>query len=86
VTSSSAINEYETLRAAVLRGEASPEGLGAIVYHGLIDGLAVLTRPMSRPVPITERTPSGVVTRDPALLRLLANMVLQSQSGIKHVY
>src|SRR5207247_256788 len=35
---------YEALRSDVLRGHARPDGLGAIVYHGLIHGLSLLSQ------------------------------------------
>lgn len=84
---SSAVALYERLRAAVLQGQARPEGLGAILYHGLIDGLSVLMRTVSESAPAIPRSSSSItVAGDPELLRLLANMVLQTQSELKHVY
>lgn len=83
----SAVALYETLRTAVLQGQARPEGLGAILYHGLIDGLSVLMRTVSESIPAIPRSSSSItVAGDPELLRLLANMVLQTQSELKHVY
>jgi hypothetical protein len=83
----SAVALYERLRTAVLQGQARPEGLGAILYHGLIDGLSVLMRTVPDSVPAIPRSSSSItVARDPELLRLLANMVLQTQSELKHVY
>jgi hypothetical protein len=88
-----AAEDYEALRAAALAGQASAAGLGAIVYHGLIEGLAVLrgTAAASGPVPARTRSPAPVVPvaaprGDPQLLRLLANMVLQMQTEVRHVY
>ncbi len=78
---------YEQLRAEVLRGQARPEGLGAIVYHGLIDGVKLLSSSAAldeASAPCT--SPALPAVRDRALLRLLANMVLQTQSEVMHVY
>lgn len=86
---SAAVADYEALRAAVLAGQASPAGLGAIVFHGLIEGLAVLRSTASASAPMAARTRSAapVAPRsDPELLRLLANMVLQMQTEVRHVY
>lgn len=78
---------YERLRADVLRGQARPEGLGAVIYHGLIDGLMLLCSASTRGVTPAQCTAaSPPVARDRELLHLLANMVLQSQSEVMHVY
>jgi hypothetical protein len=79
---------YEKLRADVLNAAARPEGLAAVVYHGMLHGLRVI---------LTETSPSTPSLLPPALavepghldqdlLRLIANMVLQSQSQVTHVY
>lgn len=82
-----AVSVYETLRSEVLRGQARPDGLGAVVYHGMLDGLAqlmsVTTTTASRQ-PQPTRAPS--VRGDRAFVTLLANMVLQAQSEVKHAY
>jgi DNA invertase Pin-like site-specific DNA recombinase len=46
----SAILLYESLRSAVLHGHARPDGLGAIVYHGLVHGLRLLSQAPIEPV------------------------------------
>jgi hypothetical protein len=82
-----AVSVYETLRAEVLGGQGRPEGLGAVVYHGMLDGLAVLMSAAAPHVichPPTTAIPS--IRDDRALLRLMANMILQTQSEVKHVY
>ena len=83
----SLVATYELLRAEVLRGQARPEGLGAVIYHGLIDGLTLLCSSSTRGLTPAQRasTPQPIA-RDRELLRLLANMVLQTQSEVKHVY
>ncbi|MGO8856889.1 MAG: hypothetical protein ACLQO1_14430 [Steroidobacteraceae bacterium] len=37
-----ALSTYETLRAEVLGGQARPAGLAAVIYHGMLRGLAVI--------------------------------------------
>jgi hypothetical protein len=81
------VTVYETLRAEVLGGQGRPEGLGAVVYHGMLDGLAVLISAAAPHVtchPPIISTPS--IRDDRAFLRLMANMILQTQSEVKHVY
>jgi hypothetical protein len=79
---------YETLRGQVLQGQARPDGLGAIVFHGRWRGLMVL---LSAPPPaaslpaIPEATPVPVA-HDPQLVRLLANMLLLTQSKDEYAY
>ena len=78
---------YEQLRAEVLLGRARPEGLGAVIYHGLLDGVALLCSStdcrVSRPQHSSKPRPP---VADRELLRLLTNMVLQTQSEVIHVY
>ena len=78
---------YETLRGEVLRGHARPDGLGAIVYHGLVHGLLLLSqnRPESA-TPATMASSLPNVRTDPAFVHLLANMVLRTHAGVTHVY
>jgi len=83
-----ALLTYEQLRARVINSQPYPEGLAAIVYHGMARGLAVmLTAPAanvtSSPLPVS--APEGS-SFNRELLRLIANMVLQSQSEVMHVY
>ena len=81
------VARYEQLRTDVVLGRPSPEGLGAVIYHGLVDGLALLCRSSERrvvPAPSTSTPRSPVPDQD--LLRLLTNMVLQTQSEVMHVY
>jgi hypothetical protein len=78
---------YEQLRADVLRGQARPEGLGAVVYHGLVEGLKLLSSSAALDAASAPRAAATLpAVYDRELLRLLANMVLQSQSEVKHVY
>ncbi|OGA60805.1 MAG: hypothetical protein A3G81_23800 [Betaproteobacteria bacterium RIFCSPLOWO2_12_FULL_65_14] len=78
---------YERVRADVLRGQGRPEGLGAFVFHGFAEGLKLLCRSTGASAAAAPRPSSPPsVARDRELLHLLANMVLQSQSEVMHVY
>jgi hypothetical protein len=83
-----ALLTYEQLRARVMNDQPYPEGLAAIVYHGMARGLAVIlteAAPNVASSPPQECASEGdSFTRE--LLRLIANMVLQSQSEVMHVY
>jgi hypothetical protein len=84
---SEALALYERLRCEVLCGQTCCEGLGAIVYHGLIRGLSLLSSqvaPAVAPV-VTARAVPNVRT-DPHFLHLLANMLLQTHQELTHVY
>lgn len=84
-----AVQAYEELREQVVREQARPDGLGAIVFHGMWCGLNVLlqTPPPTAPssAACTPRS-SPPVTHDPQLVRLLANMVLLTQSKEEYAY
>ena len=91
-----AVEAYETLRSQVLAGQARPDGLGAIVFHGMWCGLRVLlsTAPAS-PSPLsplsptsspsTDVHPPGMV-HDRRFVQLLANMLLFTQSKEEYAY
>ena len=82
-----ALATYETLRAEVLNGQARPAGLAALIYHGMLRGLAVILTDVALPAASLPRAPaSDISPLDPDLLRLVANMVLQLQSQANHVY
>ena len=84
-----ACQAYETLRGQVLQGQGRPDGLGAIVFHGMWGGLVVLLRatpsPSISPPSIPDSTPAAA-THDPQLVRLLANMLLLTQSKDEYAY
>jgi hypothetical protein len=86
--SSAALPTYERLRTEVINGNIRPEGLAAITYHGMVRGLTViLAEPAANsPSPPSSGPHSNDVSVDRDLLRLIANMVLQSQSQVMHVY
>jgi hypothetical protein len=80
---------YERVRAEVLAGQARPDALGAIVYHGMWRGLRVLlgtsiTASTSRIVSPPMAPPTGTLDRQ--LVRLLADMVLATQPEVDHVH
>jgi hypothetical protein len=82
-----ALATYETLRAEVLGGQARPAGLAAVIYHGMLRGLAVILTDVALPAVSAPTAPSSDISPfDPDLLRLVANMVLQAQSQVNHVY
>ena len=83
-----ALATYESLRAEVLDGRARPEGLAAIVYHGMLRGLIVILSGLATraPAPRPSEPVSGEAQLDRDLLHLIANMVLESQSALSHVY
>ena len=82
-----ALATYETLRAEVIGGQARPAGLAAVIYHGMLRGLAVILSDVALPAVSAPRAPaSDIHSVDPDLLRLVANMVLQLQSQVTHSY
>jgi hypothetical protein len=83
-----ALATYERLRAEVLDGQARPEGVAAIAYHGMLRGLAVILSAIiaSPPSHVPQEPPSQGASLDRELLHLIANMVLESQSELTHVY
>ena len=82
-----ALPTYEQLRVEVLNGQARPEGLTAVAYHGMLRGLAlILTEVPEVPPPAALAPAAEAVPLDREFLRLLANMLLQSQSQVMHVY
>lgn len=59
-----------------------------MLYHGMTRGLALLAKTPT-PVRRKQQAPARslpAVESDPALVRLLTNMVLQLQSEVQHVY
>jgi hypothetical protein len=76
------------LRQEVLLGQARPEGLGAVAYHGLVQGLVVL---LHRPLPATSAASSPPPSNPPSppnpeLVALLASMVLRTHPEVRHVF
>jgi hypothetical protein len=82
-----AITAYEILRTAVLNEQARPEGLGAVVYHGMLRGLAVILSGEVAPSnPRTRGSLAPIVSHDRDLVHVMANMLLHAQSEVRHVY
>jgi hypothetical protein len=58
-----------------------------VIYHGMIAGLAILMVPAVPRVAYQSRPATPVdATDDHMLLHVIANMILQTQSEVKHVY
>ncbi|HYZ42504.1 MAG TPA: hypothetical protein VE687_18055 [Stellaceae bacterium] len=75
------------MRAEVLQGQARPEGLGALVYHGMVVGLLMLTRAAAPPAAVPLRDiATSAIPHDRQFVRLLANMLLRTQCELVHVY
>jgi hypothetical protein len=75
------------LRAEVLSGRDRPEGLAALRFHGMVQGLALLLKGAAQPVAPTAKIESTKpIQRDSELIRVLANIVLRTHSEIAHVY
>lgn len=84
------IQTYEHLRDEVLRAQARPQGLAAVTYHGLLGGLKVIgamgaSVSASGAIP-TPEAPAAPSATDPALVRMLTNMVLLYQQEVSHVF
>jgi len=86
--SPAALPTYERLRTEVINGNIRPEGLAAIAYHGMVRGLTVILAEPAANIPSSPSPgpPSNEASLDRDLLRLITNMVLQSQSRVMHVY
>jgi len=81
-------NVYETLRTAVLCGQACTRDMRAIVFHGLWQGLAVLIAQSPPPTHWRQepRPTASVAVHDRQLVHMLANMVLAAEARGNHVY
>jgi hypothetical protein len=77
---------YERLRAEVLCGRARPDGLGVLLFHGFAEGLTLLCRSAGAGAAVAHKARTTPASGNRELLHLLANMVLQTQSGVSHVY
>ena len=82
---SSSAATYEDLRADVLAARPCAEGRAALRYHGMLQGMAILLRPVVM-LPSTALVPAGPsLPLDDGLVRLLANLVLHTHSELTHV-
>jgi hypothetical protein len=85
--SPAALQAYETLRTEVVAGRARPEGLCAVVHHGLLREVALLLSSQASADTTPHRPAvSALAFQDREFLHLVANMVLQTQSEVSHVY
>jgi hypothetical protein len=73
------------LRADVINGRPRPEGIAALRYHGMLQGLAILLRTPPLAIPVAPVPVSLAPGSDHAFVRLLANLVLQTHSELTHV-
>ena len=72
-----------------MAGHAKADALGAIIFHGMWQGLRVLLRPATASSlldapPTLSAAPASTLDRQ--LVRLLADMVLATQSQVQHVH
>lgn len=83
-----AATTYEALREQVLAGGGSPSGLAIMLTHGFVRGLCMIGAPVKEDAVTRALSSDRVPTMplDPALLRLLANMVLHVRSEGNHAY
>ncbi len=76
---------YETLRDDILSGRPRPEGLAALRFHGMFQGLVILLKtPTTSPPTLSSSTPPAW-RRDSDFVRLLANLVLHTHPEVTHV-
>ena len=74
-----------------MAGHAKADALGTIIFHGMWQGLRVLLRaatasssPSLDAAPTMPAAPASTLDRQ--LVRLLADMVLATQSQVPHVH
>jgi len=73
------------LRTAVQAGHPGAAGIGALRYHGMLQGLRVMLQVPAAPPPAPAFSPPLSLPRDPGLVPLLANLVLHLQEELTHV-
>ena len=76
------------MRNQILQGDAKPQGLSVILYHGVLRGLQILAmKPINQFFSAEKQeTSEHIAPLDTDLIRLLANIILHKQSEIMHVY
>lgn len=82
-----AVDRYESLRIQAIDGGTDRTGLAAVCYHGMLRGLEIVAA--EQPVVARHRTGSGdtaVPSGDRAVVRQLANMILQLQPEPTHAW
>ena len=85
--SPAALQVYEALRTEVIAGHAQPEGLCAVIHHGLLRGVTLLLsyQASAHAAPPCPAAPAPFIQHR-EFLHLVANMVLQAHSEVSHVY
>lgn len=83
-----AIDIYESFRKQLFEEQTYPQGVSMIIYHGILRGLHILTTQSNQSLLIKNPHENFQQSTqlNPGLIRLLANMVLCSQSEVMHVY
>jgi len=82
---SSSVALYETLRSDFSLGRACREGLTALRFHGMWQGLKVLLEAKSVAAAASQQLTTPPSRSDTQFVRLLANLVLHAQSEVTHV-
>ena len=83
--SSDAVARYEALRSACLLGQGGREGITALRFHGMWQGLAILLKVPTAPPPNSPVSAHPEPSRDNQFVRLIANLVLHTHSELTHV-
>jgi hypothetical protein len=81
----SATTLYETIRADLLHGQACREGMTALRFHGMLQGLAILLKAPAEPPQKATAPVDRSLRCDSEFVRLLANLVLHTHSELTHV-
>jgi hypothetical protein len=75
------VEEYETLRKAVIEGFPQPVGLAILRFHGLLHGLLLLiTKEAPSRISGPHRDPADAPRPDNEFVRILTNLVLSTHS------
>jgi hypothetical protein len=74
------------LRADVLSGRGRPEGVAALRFHGMMQGLTLLLKAGQPIAPTPKLESTKPIQCDSELIRVLANIVLRTHSELAHVY
>ena len=78
-----ATERYERLRSQALQGGGRRDAFAVLLYHGMYHGLAQL---MGASGPRRQAAPVAAPPADNALIRQVANMILNVQAELTHVY
>ena len=78
-----ATERYERLRTQVVQGGGRRDVFAVLLYHGMYHGLAQL---MCTSAPQQQPALPSALPADHALIRQVANMILNVQAELTHVY